>query len=80
MSLRFLLEGRKGSLDKGGHEYGSIFFFLKIDSQIARHCETNTNRDYYPENKLHTILTDVYFFPLYFRINILHDVLFARCV
>lgn len=29
MSLRFLLEGRKGSLDKGGHEYGSIFFFFK---------------------------------------------------
>lgn len=79
MSLRFLLEGRKGSLDKGGHEYGSIFFFfLKIDRQIARHCETNTNRDHYPQNKLRMILTDVYFFPLYFHINILHDCTFCK--
>lgn len=42
------------------------------------HCETNTNRDHYPENKLCMILSDVYFFPLYFQRNFLHEGTFCK--
>lgn len=78
MSLHYFLEGWKDSLDKEGHAHDSRGFFK--DGQPQRHCSLNSNRNFYPDSKLHMMSNDVLgcFFWI-FKWTFMRE-LFACCV